>query len=159
MRRLRRARLRPREYAEVLVVLAVAIRVDRSLRHDDLRTTARLARVHLVQDEPAATPERLPPWARRRAELAQAVLRRGPVEETCLRRSLVVGHRLAPLGPALMIGVRDDDGHPRMHAWLRVAGLDLDPEAARYAPFSLADDTEGIDVDPVGSPRQWTGAA
>lgn len=155
-RRLRRARLRPRDYAEVVVVLTVALRVDRSLRRHDLRTTARLARVHLTPQELAAEPARLPAWALRRVELAQAVLRRGPVEETCLRRSLVVGHRLAALEPALLIGIRDDEGTPRMHAWLRVAGRDLDPEAVRYDTFAFVDDPL---PDPVGSTPRRTGAA
>ena len=48
------------------------------------------------------------------------VARRLPFDDTCLRRSLAMGHVLRSRGPRLRIGVRRLDGRVLAHAWLEL---------------------------------------
>jgi hypothetical protein len=135
-RRLRRAHLGPRDLLEVARILAVAMRIEHSLRHEALPATVRRARIRFATTgESALGQMALPAWARRRMALVQAVLRRGPVDDTCLRRALVAGHRLAALDPELVIGVRPDGASVEAHAWLRVDGCDLDVLGREFEAF------------------------
>ena len=64
--------------------------------------------------------------------LALRVLRRAlrlpGVNGTCLRSSVLAGRVLRSRSPRLVLGVTKADGVVRAHAWLRVAGRDLDLE-------------------------------
>jgi Transglutaminase-like superfamily len=139
LRRMRRAQVSARDLPELVVTCLVSFRVERSLRRDPLPVTARKARVHLLGDGAPVVPGGpLPAWAKRRISLTTAVMRRGPVADTCLRRSLVLGHRLSRLEPSLIIGVRAGADGTAAHAWLRVGGRDLDPDAGTFAVFAAA---------------------
>ena len=141
MRRL--AHVRPSDLVEAVAILATAVRVESSLRRHDLPTTA--ARLGLRLGSASAnggTPEpreRLPAWAARRARLTLVVMRCWPFGDTCLRKSLVMGHRLRRLSPQLFLGVRSaDDEVFSAHAWLRITGIDIDPTSAQYMVLDLA---------------------
>jgi hypothetical protein len=130
-------------------VALVALVVEAGLRLSTLPRLTRLLGIRLAQDceseqqQDSAFPPDLPvTWIRRRALAVNRVLRHWPFDDTCLRRALVLGQRIRRLDPALLIGVRhDDSGALTAHAWLIVAGVALDPLAAKYAP--LRDLSEG----------------
>jgi hypothetical protein len=113
----------------VHVALAAA-GVEAALRFLRLPTVARLAGVELRLDggwRPAPSGDLpLTPRESRAVELAVSVLRRGPIDDSCLRRSLLVGHLLRRRRPVLEIGVTKRDGVVRAHAWLEVQGATLD---------------------------------
>ncbi|GAA5114944.1 lasso peptide biosynthesis B2 protein [Haloechinothrix salitolerans] len=56
-----------------------------------------------------------------------------PGGDTCLRRCLLLGHRLRELDPVLRIGVRRAAATFGAHAWLEIDGVPLDPAALHYA--------------------------
>jgi hypothetical protein len=72
-------------------------------------------------------------WLRNAARL----LRRWPLDSTCLRRSLLTGWVLRGHSPQLVIGVRAENGSIAAHAWIRLGDRDLDPGASTYAAFDL----------------------
>jgi transglutaminase superfamily protein len=125
-------------------VLHAAARVEWGLRRHSLPATAGALGVGLFaggapSDGAPSSPDRLelPAWAWRRTRIALVIMRRWPFGDTCLRRALVIGNRLAPLAPELVIGVRPAAA-PRgiqAHAWLRIDGVDLDPLATEYLAF------------------------
>jgi hypothetical protein len=140
----RLTRVRARDLLEVAAVFSAATRTEWGLRYRTLPATARALGVgtHAIQSatqETIVEPDRLalPAWAWRRARIAAIVMRRWPFGDTCLRRALVTGNRLAPLAPQLMIGVHAAEAPQDVeaHAWLRIGGVDLDPLAAEYLPF------------------------
>ena len=146
--RLRRlGHARPRDVAEAAAALTAATRMEWGLRRHTLPTTAGLLGLTLFaggapSDELPSPPDRLdlPAWAWRRARIAALVMRGWPFGDTCLRRALVTGNRLASLAPELVIGVRASSASPGLdaHAWLRIQGVDLDPLAAEYLAFGAA---------------------
>jgi hypothetical protein len=60
----------------------------------------------------------------------RTVLTRGPVPSTCLRRALTAGWVLRRHDPELRVGVSKNAGEVTAHAWLIVAGANLDPSGA-----------------------------
>lgn len=138
--------LRPAVLREASTQLVVALFVELSLRTSDLRTTARRLGVSLPAFAPEPIPlppgteqdEGLPAWAGRRGWVAVRLMHRWPFGDTCLRRSLVLGQRLAVLHPQLHLGVTKEDGALQAHAWLEVGGLVLDTEHTRFARFVAA---------------------
>src|SRR5688572_27910807 len=104
------ARIRPGDFVQALAILVVAARVEYSLRRHDLPTTAARFGVELGSPTSEVSPttrrELLPRWAIRRARLTLILLRFWPFGDTCLRKSLVIGNRLAALSPQLFIGIR-----------------------------------------------------
>ncbi len=144
-RKLRRAR--PRDAVELLAICAATLRVEWCLRRQTLPVTARSLGMALFADgapvdtEPTLpAPFALPAWAWRRARIVDVVMRRWPFGDTCLRRTLVTGNRLARLDPELVIGVRVATTRRAIdaHAWLRIDGVDLDPLATEYLAFGAA---------------------
>lgn len=123
--------------AEVLRAVATMVVIETCLRTTDLPTTCRRLRlaVDLTSAAPPATARTLLPRHTRRAVRAShAVVSRWPAGDTCLRRCLLVGHRLHGLDPVLRIGVaRTADGRFAAHSWLEVGGRTLDPAAAAFA--------------------------
>ena len=134
--------VRPLDLVEVAAVVGAATRAEWGLRRRTLPATADALGVRLR--EPAADGAdaartaddgtALPDWAVRRAHIAEIVMRRWPLGDTCLRRALVTGNRLAALSPELVIGVRPVTAGARVdaHAWVHVCGVDLDPLAPGY---------------------------
>ena len=122
---------------QALRALGRMVLIELSLRTSDLPTTCRRLGVRFDLDSaapPAAERAVLPPelWATVRA--CRAVLLRWPAGDTCLRRCLLVGHRVRRLRPVLRIGVRrGDDGAFAAHSWLEIDGRTLDPTAAGYS--------------------------
>jgi hypothetical protein len=132
LRRLIEATLEP------LIVVAIASGVELGLRFTTLPRVARLLGLPLALGgaSPATQPVVLPRRTAWRMRVVDAVMRRWPWGDTCLRRSLVTGHRLRSLGPVLRLGVRDVVTHQlAAHAWLEIDGGSLDPEADAYAPL------------------------
>ncbi|RZA16741.1 MAG: lasso peptide biosynthesis B2 protein, partial [Proteobacteria bacterium] len=75
--------------------------------------------------------------AKNLARLANIAGRRGPVEATCLRQSLLVFGwlRRSGLDPILQLGLRDQDGPFQAHAWVELEGTRLLPVDAGHRPF------------------------
>lgn len=69
----------------------------------------------------------LPYWAQRKVACVLLVMDAWPGDGLCLRRSLVLAHRLRTLTPRLDIGVRSDAGSVTAHAWVVVGGVAIEP--------------------------------
>lgn len=109
--------------------------IEASLRTSTLPVTCARLGLRLDLEAPTAPPAPLvlQPWARLRVRAAVAVARRWPAGDTCLRRCLLIGHRLRRLDPVLRMGVRRaPDGTFVAHSWLEIDGLAIDPDAADY---------------------------
>jgi hypothetical protein len=124
---------------QVVAAALVALVVEAGLRLSTLPRLTRLLGIQLAQGgEPeqqnSTQPADLPvAWIRRRAVAMNRVFAHWPFDSTCLRRALVLGHRIRRLKPSLMIGVRiDDSGALAAHAWLVVSGIALDQQADQY---------------------------
>jgi hypothetical protein len=125
---------------QLALVAIVALAVETGLRFSTLPRLTRLLGIRLAHDSESVPQQdsELPPclpaaWIRRRAVTVNRLLRHWPFEDTCLRRALVLGHRIRRLDPTLVIGVKhDDSGALTAHAWLAVAGVALDPLATEY---------------------------
>jgi hypothetical protein len=126
-----------------MATLTVAARIELSLRKRGLPATAARFGLRLGGPSSASAPpvprRPLPSWAVRRARLAVALMRWWPFGDTCLRKSLVIGNRLADLSPQLFIGVPVSGGQEftSAHAWLQINGIDIDPTSANYVAFDL----------------------
>jgi len=75
--------------------------------------------------------------ARSIARLAAIAGRRGAVNATCLRQSLLVYWllRRRGLAPQLKLGVHKRDGHVDAHAWVELEGRSLDAEPQHHHAF------------------------
>ena len=127
---------------EVLRALRAMVVIEFSLRTNDLPATCRRLRVRcdldrLTHPHPPAAELAVLPRRTRPAVLASlAVVSRWPAGDTCLRRCLLIGHRLRRLEPVLRIGVRRDaNGEFSAHSWLEFGGNTLDPMAFEFAPL------------------------
>ena len=103
---------------EVLPALGPMVAIEITLRTSDLPTTCRRLGVGCDLHSPAApTIEAavLPRRARRPVLASLVVVSHWPAGDTCLRRCLLIGHRLRRLEPVLRIGVKRDldGGFPR----------------------------------------------
>lgn len=116
--------------------------IETSLRTVDLPATCRRLRLRLdlkSETPPGMDPVVLPRNTRAAMWAARAVISRWPAGDTCLRRCLLIGHRLRALDPVLRIGVkRDAQGTFAAHSWLEIRGRTLDPTATEYAVLSSA---------------------
>lgn len=125
---------------QILLVALVALVVEAGLRLSTLPRLTQLLGIRLAPDceskqqRGSALPSGLPViWLRRRAVAVERVFRHLPINDTCLRRALVLGQRIRRMDPTLVIGVRHDEcGALAAHAWLVVAGVALDPLAAQF---------------------------
>lgn len=126
-----------REYAKITALAALA---EVGLRLVSLPRVTSLFGVRLSEEAEGptgATLDALPDWAVDRLRLVSTVMKRWPVDGTCLRHSLVAGHRLRALSPLLRIGVARADAGFAAHAWLEISGRSVDPTSARYAPLEI----------------------
>lgn len=132
-------RRRSRVVWEMLRALGPMLLIEIALRTRDLTATCRMLGIEADLDSaapPAAAPAVLPRNTRAVARACRAVLEHWPGGDTCLRRCLLLGHRLRRWGPVLRIGVRRDaDGAFAAHSWLEIGGAALDPTAADFAPL------------------------
>ena len=143
--RLRKLRqVKPGDVVQGFAAVWAATRVEWGLRRRSLPETA--ASLGLAFDpmvthdaKPAAErePLDLPDWAWRRAHIGWLTVKHWPFGDTCLRRALVMGNRLKPFDPQLVVGVRVSDGSTPVdaHAWVRIGDTDLDPLARDYLVF------------------------
>jgi hypothetical protein len=119
---------------ELAVAVALLLVIELSLRGTTLPTTCRRLRVRLDLD--SAAPEGaapvLPGWARPRVRAARVATAHWPAGDTCLRRCLLLGHRLRRLDPVLRIGVRRVGGEFGAHSWLEIDGRSLDVDAGEF---------------------------
>lgn len=74
------------------------------------------------------------------AGLAAIAGRHGPIEVTCLRRSLLLYGWLRRRGllPSMQLGVAEHDGPFRAHAWVELEGVRLLQSDAGHHPFMPA---------------------
>ena len=95
------------------------------------RTRRMVERLSLNPPPRAATEADLA-YARRLAWLAALAGRRGPMEATCLRKSLLVYGLLRRRGfrPDLELGVRREAPDIAAHAWVELEGVSIDPQAS-----------------------------
>ncbi|MGH8938098.1 MAG: lasso peptide biosynthesis B2 protein [Actinomycetes bacterium] len=125
---------------EILRALGPMVVIEISLRSSDLPTTCRRLGVGCDLDSPAppATGLAVLPQRARPAVLGSlTVVSRWPAGDTCLRRCLLIGHRLRRLEPVLRIGVkRNANGELSVHSWLEFGGSTLDPAAFEFAPLT-----------------------
>jgi hypothetical protein len=138
VRRIRR--LRPRDVVEVATIVVLASYAEWLLARRPIADAARALGVALAAsvatDHEELAP--LPDWAARRVALTERTMRHWPRRDMCLRRSLVLANRLAPLRPQLVLGVRSAGDGIDAHAWVRVNGRDLDPLSRSYLAFEFA---------------------
>lgn len=127
---------------EALRALATMPVIEASLRVSDLPKTCQLLGVEMDLASPAPlSAERavLPRWTRRAVLASLVVVSCWPAGDTCLRRCLLIGHRLRSLGPVLRIGVRRTaEGKFSAHSWLEFDGRTLDPTASEFATLGTA---------------------
>jgi hypothetical protein len=122
---------------ELVVAVVMLLAIEVSLRRTTLPATCR--RLGLRFDLDGAAPVHgavpvLPRWALPRARAAGLAAGHWPGGDTCLRRCLLLGHRLRRLDPVLRIGVRRDNaGAFEAHSWLEIGGQPLDHNAAGFA--------------------------
>jgi hypothetical protein len=126
-----------RSIRESVMVPLVAVAVEVGLRVATLPTVAARLGVRLELDavDQAHRTAVLPRWTAPTLRATDRVMRHWPWGDTCLRRSLVLGHRLRRLSPVLRLGVRSGDERPEAHAWLELSGGTLDPDAATFEPL------------------------
>lgn len=127
---------------ELAKVCMLALACEVLIRARPLPEVARLFGVSLRPEPDHDTGERLddilPDWALFRLRMTGLVMRRWPVDGTCLRRSLVAGQRIRRLNPVLRIGVATGTpGSLDAHAWIEVNGSSLDRESERYEMLPL----------------------
>jgi hypothetical protein len=119
---------------EAVRALSSLVVIEVSLRTSSLpRTCQRLGvRLDVLSSQVAAEPAVLPRWARPAVLVTCTLLKIWP-SGNCLRRSLLLGHRLRELDPVLRIGVlRDAQAQFLAHCWLEVDGKSLDPTASTF---------------------------
>jgi Transglutaminase-like superfamily len=121
---------------ERVVAVGLLVVIELSLRRTTLPATCRRLGVRFDLD--GAAPVRgvtpvLPRWALPRVRAARLVAAHWPAGDTCLRRCLLVGHRLQRLDPVLRIGIRRAGGTFGAHSWLEIAGRPLDLDAVDFA--------------------------
>lgn len=137
---MRRVARRLRFGREVLVAVGLLVLIEVSLRGTTLPATCRWLRLRVDLDgvtPPAGHAPVLPRWARTRVEAALLTAAYWPAGDTCLRRCLLLGHRLRRLRPVLRIGVRrDGTGAFRAHSWLEIEGRSLDDVSGDFAVLS-----------------------
>lgn len=139
-----RARLRDLMNATYLAGWAAVIEIG--LRKTTLSHISRICGIRVQVDGKHGRPGTaaeivLSNQERRQLDFAGRVLRRGPFQDTCLRRAMLAGRVLRHRDHAVRIGVRKVDGAVKAHAWLELDGVSLDPDAVDfYRP--LLDPTE-----------------
>ena len=124
-----------------MVAVGLLLAIEIGLRCSSLPTVCRLLGIGLALDGravPSDPPPVLPPWSRRPLRVAALVAVRWPAGDTCLRRCLLVGHRLRRLKPVLRIGVRRVSGEFSAHSWLEIGGRSLDGNVRDFAPLIRA---------------------
>ncbi|WP_176980803.1 lasso peptide biosynthesis B2 protein [Paramicrobacterium humi] len=132
----------PRRWTDMLVIGAIAMRVELALRGGGVDRAARLGHLRLGLTGSSApratyTPESLSARDIEKLDTAWRLLRHGPFNGTCLRRAIVGGYLLRRHSPVLRIGVAKSGGTIEAHAWVEVDGVSLDPEGSdRYLVLS-----------------------
>ena len=131
----KRASRLPRAHLQAVVAtVALAFVVEAGVRLLPLPRLARALGVPLSSSPPMGGPRRgdlsiLTPREQRRVWATDAVFRRWPFGDTCLRRALVLGRVLRHQQPVLRIGVaRDQD--VLAHAWVETSLLSIGSEPA-----------------------------
>lgn len=120
---------------ELVKAMFWLVRIELALRRHPLPVVCKKLGIEcdLHSAAPPASEQVVLPRRTRTAVLACAyAVARWPLGGTCLRRCLVMGHRLRMLDPVLRIGVRRD-GELVVHSWLEIGGRSLDATSSQYA--------------------------
>lgn len=140
------ARMPPRRWADIVLIGALAARIEYLVRFEGLTKAAKCAGVAVALNgmaAPTGSTDDIPISVRERERLDTAwrVLRIRPFNSTCLRTALVGGYVLRAHRPALRVGVGKSNGLVAAHAWIEVDGVSLDPDAAaKYAVLDTLGD-------------------
>jgi len=119
----------PQGWGQFVRTFLISFLIERSLNREQLDATARRFGATLSFDPPVQLAERLPITAAEgvRLRVALAVLRRTPVNGTCLRRALVIADVVRDHHPILRVGVAKPAGRVEAHAWVEICGIAIDP--------------------------------
>jgi hypothetical protein len=123
---------------QLATMAVLLLGIELGLRVFGVERTARALGVNFLPDAGAVPrDEGAPVGARDRRWLRNAsrLLRRWPLDRTCLRSALLVGWILRRRDPLLVIGVRTHEGKFEAHAWIRLGDRDLDDSATTYVAF------------------------
>ena len=129
------------EKAELLELLFLASIAEVAVRLIRLPSLTRRLGITLVEDgdgasTPAAAKGTLSAATiERRAASVDRLYRAWPRHNSCLRRSLVLGFRVRRAHPTMRIGVAQEAGEIRAHAWIEVDGRVLGEATGDYAPL------------------------
>lgn len=123
--------------AEVIRTLVLAVAAELAVRLLPLPRALRAFGATFDVGAAAASPSNdlssLPAWAQRKVACVFLVMDAWPGDGVCLRRSLVLAHRLRGLRPRLVIGVQREAGSVTAHAWIVAGGVAIEP--GEYEPL------------------------
>ena len=136
-------RLDLRTKTELCLIAVMALLAEVAVKLVPLPRLTRLLGISLIDHRTptsAATPpsssSRLDGAAvERRARIVDRLYRAWPRKSSCLRRALVLGYRIRGADPVLLIGVANEDGSIRAHAWIEVDGRVVGDDTGDYAPL------------------------
>jgi hypothetical protein len=136
VRRRRLPELQLRDAWQLPFVMLLLLVADIGVRWWGVPQTSRLMRTRFLDDSVGGTVfPAVSPVEQRWLKNLRRVVARWPFDATCLRRSLVTGWVLRRHSPLLVIGVRKSDTGVESHAWIRIAGIDLDETAPQYVTY------------------------
>jgi hypothetical protein len=126
---------------ELLWVVILASAAEVVVKSTSLPRITSFLGIALTGDEPrdGAAPRRTALMDQEtiaaRARMVDRVYRHWPRESSCLRRALVLGYRIRRAHPTLSIGVANEDGEIRAHAWIEVDGAVVGDDSGDWAPL------------------------
>jgi hypothetical protein len=136
-------RLGAGEKAELVLLVGMAVAAEVAVKLVSLPRLARFLGIALLDlDKPRAGESRRrsasgmdAATVARRARSVDRLYRAWPRKSSCLRRALVLGYRVRKANPVLAIGVANDDGAIRAHAWIEVGGEVVGEDTGEFAPL------------------------
>lgn len=137
------AHLSLNEKVELFLVAGLALAAEVAVKLFALPRLTRWLGIALVDGHSSTTTGsssgRIAALSRRaietRARAVDRVYRVWPRKNSCLRRALVLGFRIRAANPVLQVGVAQDNGSIRAHAWIEVEGAVIGESSGDYAPL------------------------
>lgn len=126
----------------MVLLVAMAVVAELAVRTVPLPRLTRLLGIALIDSDapddvplPARRPGLDGATVARRAAMVDRLYRGWPRKDSCLRRALVLGYRIRRARPVLSIGVANENGSIRAHAWIEVDGHVVGDDTGDYAPL------------------------